>query len=97
MQPLLAFADSASGAETGVAIGLLLAYLVVAVAILGWYIWLLVDMLKYPDEAWLNSMQNKQLWVILWVVGLCAGISLIIGLIYQFAIRPKVRQGAGLG
>lgn len=61
-----------------------------------WYIWLILDMNKYPQTAWDSSAQSKSLWQILWVVGLCIGGGLIIGLIYQFAIRPKVRAAAGM-
>lgn len=93
-------ADVPSGADAaaaGMAIGVLLVIIVLSFVVLAWYIWLLIDMLKYPDPAWLAASQNKQLWIILWVVGLCSGASLVIGLIYQFAIRPKVKQAAGVG
>lgn len=86
---------SSDAAAAGIGIALILALVAVGVIVLVWYFWLLFDMLKYPDQAWVTSAQNKQLWIILWVVGFCAGASLIIGLIYQLAIRPKVRQAAG--
>jgi H+/Cl- antiporter ClcA len=84
--------DSSGGA---VAIIAVLIGVVIGIAYLAWYIWLLLDMNKQPDTAWAASAQNKSLWQILWVVGLCVGGGLIIGLIYQFAIRPKVQQAAG--
>jgi hypothetical protein len=98
MEALLAFAESTtvSGGEAGLAIGLVLFFVVIGIVYLVWYIWLILDMNKYPETAWVSSAQNKQLWVILWFVGLCIGGGLIIGLIYQFAIRPKVRQAAGV-
>jgi len=99
MQPLLAFAESTSNADAGVAVVAIIFIVlgvVIGVAYLVWYIWLVLDMNKYPESAWVTSAQNKQLWVILWFVGLCIGGGLIIGLIYQFAIRPKVRQAAGV-
>jgi H+/Cl- antiporter ClcA len=102
MGPLLAFAEPVtttnelSGAEAGVAIGVIIFAVVIGLVYLAWYIWLILDMNKYPEGAWVSSAQNKQLWVILWFVGLCIGGGLIIGLIYQLAIRPKVRQAAGV-
>lgn len=99
---MLAFAEvtttttELSGTEAGVAIGVIIAAVVVGLIYLAWYIWLILDMRKYPETAWVQSAQNKQLWTILWFVGLCIGGGLIIGLIYQLAIRPKVRQAAGV-
>lgn len=99
---ILAFAEPVttttelSGTEAGVAIGVVIVAAVIGIIYLAWYIWLILDMNKYPEQAWTSSAQNKQLWVILWFVGLCVGGGLIIGLIYQFAIRPKVRQAAGV-
>ena len=102
MIPMLAFAETPTttnvdlnGTETGVAIGVILVAVVIGLIYLAWYIWLILDMNKYPEGAWVQSAQNKQLWVILWFVGLCVGGGLIIGLIYQLAIRPKVRAAAG--
>ncbi len=89
--------SSGEAAAAGVGIVVLLFFVVVSFVILGWYIWLLLDILKQPDYAWTASAQNKQLWTILWVVGICSGFSLIIGLIYQFAIRPKVKAAADAG
>jgi hypothetical protein len=98
MQPILAFAETTTSdaAGAGIAIAFVLFGLAIAVVYLVWYIWLILDMNKYPEGAWTASAQNKQLWVILWFVGLCVGGGIIIGLIYQLAIRPKVRQAAGM-
>jgi heme/copper-type cytochrome/quinol oxidase subunit 2 len=92
---MFAFATEtdASGGIFVIAVTLLV--IALTVAYLVWYIWLLLDMNKQPDGAWAASNQNKSLWQILWVVGLCVGGGLIIGLIYQFAIRPKVQAAAG--
>jgi hypothetical protein len=95
---MLAFVSESTSdaAGAGVAIVLFLIFAVIGIAYLVWYIWLILDMNKYPEGAWVSSAQNKQLWVILWFVGLCVGGGLIIGLIYQLAIRPKVRAAAGI-
>ena len=98
MQPLLAFAETTTtdAAGAGIAIGAVIFFVIIGILYLVWYIWLILDMNKYPEAAWTSSAQNKSLWQILWVVGLCIGGGLIIGLIYQFAIRPKVRAAAGV-
>jgi hypothetical protein len=95
---MLAFAETTTtdAAGAGLAIGLVIFFVLIGIAYLVWYIWLILDMNKYPDTAWASSAQNKSLWQILWVVGLCIGGGLIIGLIYQFAIRPKVQAAAGV-
>ncbi len=90
--PLLAQTDAADGAALGVTV----VAGVIGLAALVWYIWLVIDMSKLPDAAWAASGQKKELWRALWVVGLVCGGSLIIGLVYQFAIRPKVRRAAGV-
>jgi hypothetical protein len=95
---MFAYVSESSDASGGiVAILAVLIVVAISVAYLAWYVWLLIDMGKQPDSAWIASNQNKQLWQILWVVGLCVGGGLIIGLIYQFAIRPKVKAVAGYG
>jgi hypothetical protein len=98
MGPMLAFAESNNLDSTGsgIAIGAVIFFAIIGIVYLVWYIWLILDMNKYPDTAWTSSAQNKSLWQILWVVGLCIGGGLIIGLIYQFAIRPKVQAAAGV-
>ena len=78
-----------SAAAAGVGIVMLLIYLVVFVALLAFHIYVLVDMLKHSDAAWLAAAQNKTLWIVLWVVAFCCG-GIIIDLIYWFAIRPKL-------
>ncbi|MEZ5142903.1 MAG: hypothetical protein R2726_10350 [Acidimicrobiales bacterium] len=77
--------------STGVAVGLLIVYLVISIAFLAFYIWTLLQILKPSDAAWQASGQNKGLWIGLWVFGLVCGFGLIIALIYLFAIRPKVQ------
>ena len=95
MAPLFGLVEEV-GASGGIAL-ILFTLLVIAISIayLVWYIWLIIDMSKLPDDAWVASSQNKMLWQILWVVGLCVGFGLVIGLIYQFGIRPKVKAAAG--
>lgn len=97
MSLLLADVSGADAAGAGIGIAVLLVILLASLAVLGWYIWILMDILKQPDYAWTAAQQNKQLWIILWVVGLCASVALIVGLIYQFAIRPKVKAAAEAG
>ncbi len=79
-----------SAADAGVAIGVLLVALVIGLAVLAFNIWVLLDILRRSDQAWTSSGQNKQLWLILWVVGLCGGFTTIVSIIYLVAIKPKV-------
>ncbi len=64
--------------------------ILVGLALLAVYIYVLMDILKHPDAAWQQSGQNKSLWIGLWVFGLFCCFSWIIALVYWFAIRPKL-------
>lgn len=95
MVPLLGFVEETDASGGFLPIAMVFVVLALTIAYLVWYIWLLLDMNKQPASAWETSGQNKSLWQILWVVGFCVGGGLIIGLIYQFAIRPKVLAASG--
>ena len=81
---------SSDTAAAGAAVGVLIVFLVIGLAVLAFNIWVLMDILKRPDTAWTQAGQNKQLWLILWVVGLCGGFTTIVSLIYLFVIKPKL-------
>src|ERR1700734_4211278 len=54
----------------------------------------IVDVVRRPAWAWRASGHDKRVWLILNIVGLLFGVfffgGLMVGLIYLFAIRPKV-------
>ena len=99
MFPLLAqitYETTSTGGD-GAALVLSLIYGSIGIVALVWQIIVLVDLLKHSDTAWQVSGQSKGLWIGLWVFGLCCGPGVIIGLIYWFAIRPKLQQAASGG
>jgi len=57
-----------------------------------------VDAVRRPASTWLPSGYRKSNWVILTAVGVIFGLfffgGLFIGIVYLFAIRPKVAAPA---
>jgi hypothetical protein len=87
---LLAQSSSGDAAAAGISIIVLLISLIVSLGLLAFHIYVLVDLLKYSDGVWLAAGQNKTTWIVLWVVSWCCGLTLILDLVYWFAIRPKL-------
>lgn len=81
------------GASIGPGI-LVVVLAVISIAIFVWEIVAIIDVLKYSDEAWTASGQTKILWLILTIVSLFT--CWLLTAYYWFAIRPKVREAAGL-
>ena len=88
--------SSGDAAAAGIGIIFSLIFGVIGLALLVWHIYIFIEMLKFSDAQWLGAGQNKTLWIVLWLLTLCCGFSLILDLIYWFAIRPKL-QAAGTG
>ena len=94
MDPLLAFAETTttelSGADAGLAIGFVLFFAVIGIIYLVWYIWLILDMNKYPEQAWVSSAQNKSLWQILWTMSSSQGATSVPSprICQRLAIEP---------
>jgi len=59
-------------------------------------IFAIVDVFRRPDWVWQSSGQNKTLWAVLTIVGLFI-CSLIVGLVYLLAIRPKLAAAQSRG
>jgi hypothetical protein len=88
--------ETSSDASAGLGLGLSLIILLFSLALLAFHIYVLVDMLKFDDAAWLAAGQNKVLWIVLWVIIGFFCCAPLIDLIYWLAIRPKL-QAAGSG
>lgn len=73
--------------------------LVVAVVSLVWFLVVVIDMVRRPTWQWRQAGSNKTMWIILEVAlfVLFGFLSIVSGLIYWFAARPKLvaaeRQG----
>ena len=77
-----------------------LAFLVLlGLASLGIVIWSVVDAASRPDWAWVQSGQNKGLWIALPIVFLifCGVVGGILALVYLLSIRPQVMAVEGSG
>jgi hypothetical protein len=94
---LLAQSSSGDAAAAGISIVIILLSLVISIGLLVFHIYVLVDLLKYSDGVWLASGQNKTTWIVLWVVSWCCGLTLILDLVYWFAIRPKLQAAESTG
>jgi hypothetical protein len=88
--------SSGDAAAAGFGIIFILLATVIGIALLAFHIYVLVDLLKYSDGTWLAAGQNKTTWIVLWVVSWCCSLTLVLDLVYWFAIRPKL-QAADAG
>lgn len=65
-------------------------FLLLAVVGFAFWLWTLVDALRYSDATWKAAEQEKVLWVVLIAV-----LGVIGSLIYVFLPRPALRRAAG--
>lgn len=74
-------------------------FTVLWLASLAFAIFVIVDMARRPDWQWRAAGSNKVLWMVLEIVLLIGLLSIVIGVIYLAAIRPRLeavgRQGGG--
>ena len=87
--------------SAGASAAVLIVYGVIALAIIGFQIWFITKILAYDEATYTAAGQNRQLWMILGIVGICCSLWWVIDLIWWFAIKPKLEQapsgGAGYG
>jgi hypothetical protein len=59
----------------------------------GLALWALIDAATRPESAFKSARQSKVLWIVLPIVGifLFAIVGGVLGVVYLFAIRPKVK------
>lgn len=98
MHPLLAQSSSSGDAAAAGIVGLTLIFFLVFgllyVALFAWMIFAIIDVNKYPDQAWAAIGQQKQTWLILNIVALFTCV--LITAYYWFSVRPKVKAAAGM-
>lgn len=98
---LAGFNTTTTTVDTGVSVGILIAYVVVGIAVLAFQIWFIVQMMKPSEEQYTAAGQNRTLWIVLGILSLlclgCIGI-IIVDAIWWFSIKPKIEQaGSGYG
>jgi len=81
--------------SSGLGIGILIVYAVVGLAILGFQIWFITKIMAFDEPTYTAAGQNRTLWIVLGVVGLCCSLWWVIDLIWWFAIKPKLEQAPG--
>jgi uncharacterized membrane protein YbhN (UPF0104 family) len=54
-------------------------------------VWALIDSQTRPEAAWRQAGQSKQLWLVLFIVGLifCL-VGLVADIVYVATVRPKL-------
>lgn len=66
-------------------------------ASLAFAVYVIVDMARRPDWQWRAAGSNKVLWMVLEIVLLIGLLSIVIGIIYLAAIRPRLEAVARQG
>jgi hypothetical protein len=97
MYHLLAQSSSGDAAAAG-AIGItLIFFLVFGLLYVGLFVWMvyaIIDVNKYPDQAFVSIGQTKQTWLILNIVALFTCV--LITAYYWFSVRPKLKAASGI-
>jgi hypothetical protein len=61
-------------------------------------LWGIIDTATRPDWAFIQSHQNKPLWLVLQIVGFFLCLGWIVSIVYLASVRPKVAAAqAGYG
>ncbi|WP_435746928.1 DUF2516 family protein [Nocardioides sp. SYSU DS0663] len=71
-------------------------FVVVTLLALALWLWALVDALRFTEQEWEAAGQSRNLWLVLLVGALLAGIPFVAALVYLFWPRPalkRARQG----
>lgn len=85
-----------TAAATGIIAGLgvfFLVFVVIGIALLIFNIWMLIDCAGKKETDFPNN--NKNMWLILLIVGLIFSFGWIVALIYYFSIKNKAGNTGG--
>ena len=85
-----------TAAATGIIAGLgifFLVFMVIAIALLIFNIWMLIDCAGRKETDFPNN--NRNMWLILLIVGLIFSFGWIVALIYYFSIKKKAGSTGG--
>ncbi|MDY7103420.1 MAG: DUF2516 family protein [Actinomycetota bacterium] len=58
-------------------------------------VWAFFDAALRPGHQWRAADQSKGLWLIIIAATWFCGLGLVGGLVYLFAVRPKLKAAAG--
>lgn len=70
-----------------------LIFLVICLVLLAFNIWMIIDCATRPESDFAGN--NKNMWLILLIVGLIFSFGWIVGIIYFFAVKHKAGKGGG--
>lgn len=80
-----------------VGMGFVLVFVVVALAVLVFWVYTIIDAARRPDAEWSAINQNKLVWVLVLVGGGIFGAPLIVSLVYFFWPRPQLKAVSSSG
>jgi hypothetical protein len=77
-----------AGAAIGIIVGFVLSIAAIVIAV-----WAIVDVIRTPREAFSAAGSSKPFWLILLLVFavLAFYVTAVLGLVYFFSARPRVR------
>jgi hypothetical protein len=70
----------------------LLVAAVLAAAAIGFYVWVIVDLIRQPDWLWQRARLSKQFWRGLFVFGWLVGVGFPATVVYLAYVRPKLAK-----
>lgn len=79
----------------GVIMGLGIVFLVIVLIFAFWIfnIWMAIDCATRQESDFPSN--NKNMWLILLIVGLFIGFGWIVAIVYYFSVKKKAKQGGG--
>lgn len=74
----------------------------IALGILAWNIWAIVDCARRPDHQWQIARQEKVLWLVLLILGtlsgfVCGVTMILMPILYMAIPRPALKKVADSG